>query len=1107
MRRIACLIFVSVISFFGSLGVVHAQSISSEPFFVELPVALLDAHTWSSKEERTEQIRDWLLYAAIEITDASQDDVALALYTLPPLRLSELAAAADYQNGETRWAIVGEDLVVVVPRDAEDLLVGAAVDQYRMTTTHCPHRIAVFEYGITLPSESVSLEFDGWRFGEAYFQSGRHAYYEVEVDGLSDLESFLSKGVDLTYADVSPDGILTLGGRSGGDKPLLATEDLAVICQAQQDRFHLSQDVRQQYRNLDPGLQSELLGFYGIDEDVLDSILSPPLGFSLDPFDSWTYYELMSLSPTGVSDTRWEDICEAIARGDLYGGIAETVLYWESSEDELRDLVDALEWLLLYSPDCQCPRYDGAIEGTEVAMTWYYCDLLMKLWGFDYESSTPEIIGMDAVPEIAVPSAEWGPCWDYPSTRLWLGPRWEELGHSSHELFFSSVGVRAYAASSDDTSWGEEVEPNPENRRFIAWWESHWEDIMAYEPQYRRLNQLMKWSTLISWLALEGHTALSGLVTVEADRDLGFRTWVIERRGELTCGGDLPFVDACKGECIERLVSRTYWSCGFDTAYLKGGVSPTSTEELAEMLASGLLTSDVWRNITEIRIVGRGDTSVLNGTVHAIDLSQLSIVSTPTPRLSEVYFSGDWAEWQEAESLKLQFAQGADGLRVSVDLGVASLGLFSTTHEGRRVVINHEPTPSFVAQDIVESLAQQLTSETMQLSYPLLRHISQRTDITAIYQLSDGSVLAETVAGEWIHVGEAVEGNIRSGISDKNSLVSYIFAAAVVDQAHAASLLGPDELHLNEELAERVAPHLREAESALSLSSGRIAFVRPDGMLICFPFDTDALSSQDEVQIALQLLDPSEPDIDSLQPVEEVLDVVASTLSGPLDVVFVESRTGKSAAEYRAIDQYVKLAKWRTPGSRWANLAVVYDQPSLEETVEGLQEASSPSVTSTAVLLHGCDSFSEWLDDVMRLGVTVLTEPNASIYEMVFSDPRYDYFIIVAGVSSNVPLAAHPDILSDVGSEHIAISLLVPNSWDLVSSAITYPEVELVFYMDGALRMTDAIEVAYRQIAALEVEKTLHEAAMNAWLNTLAAHSGEDLRFLLMEFFRLAAKA
>lgn len=667
--------------------------------------------------------------------------------------------------------------------------------------------------------------------------------------------------------------------------------------------------------------------------------------------------------------------------------------------------------------------------------------------------------------------------------------------------------MRIYAASSEYEGSPDEVEPNPPNSRFIAWWESHWSEIMAYEPQYERLNQLMKWSTVIAWLELKESQALAFLDKRAVDRSEGFANWLAEHRGVLRFGGELPFVDVTNGTCLQQLFSETFRCGGSEDAWLSGGVSPASSSELEEMINSGQLPSDIQEDIRSIHLSGEGRILPLSGTEYVFSLSEGAIEATPSVSLSGVAFWGDWVEVDGAEALKLSFAEQSNGYRVVVGLGDASMGRLSVTQEGQQLVVDYQPEATLIAQSIVEEIGRASTPESLQRTCPLLRQIAFRKDIRSAFELADESVLVETSGGRWIHVGESVIGSIRSGISDKQSLEPHVFAAAVVDRATAEKLLGTEAIELEEYLVREVRPQLREREAGLILVPNRAALATEAGPVLQFPFDTERLTSQDELVLAALAADPSRPGIGSLQPAADFLRLVVELSGNVVDTVFVGSTNSRAAVGFGAMDQYVKVIRWRDPKDRLAHIKVIYDQPMVGETVEGFDDALHPTASSTAILAHGCGGFTGPLESLSSTGATTLLAPTAADYAQILGNSRYDNFIVIAPRIEATPLHGQPGLLDAISSKHVAVSFLIPESWDLTSEALTRSQVELVLYSTGELRTDIMLEVAYHEVEALRTAGDLYAAAMEAWVETLRAHSEiADWETLFVEYLKVRCK-
>lgn len=179
----------------------------------------------------------------------------------------------------------------------------------------------------------------------------------------------------------------------------------------------------------------------------------------------------------------------------------------------------------------QAARYDGDLQGTEAGMVLFYTDLLAKIWALDYQRSAPQQHVADFQPMLVI---ELAPIYDeeskrLPHTRLWFGPldRGFQAADEGRKLFLARNATRIYAASSNDLKPGVEVQANAASEAFLGWWNEHYEEVARFEPEYERLNQIMKWSIVISWLNAGGHgDVLRHLQDVQVTHGRWFSDWV-----------------------------------------------------------------------------------------------------------------------------------------------------------------------------------------------------------------------------------------------------------------------------------------------------------------------------------------------------------------------------------------------------------------------------------------------------------------------------------------------------------------------------------------------------------------------------------------------------
>jgi hypothetical protein len=183
---------------------------------------------------------------------------------------------------------------------------------------------------------------------------------------------------------------------------------------------------------------------------------------------------------------------------------------------------------LLQSARFQHARYDGNLKGTEVGMVLFYTDLLAKLWALDYLESAPDkqVRGFVPLLKVSVSPIYERELKELSGTRLWFGPRESAYAKTSNALFFSRIATRVYAASSNTLQPGKEAEANAASAEFLGWWNDHYGQVAEFEPEYQRLNEIMKWSVILGWLSSKDSLGpLDFLANVRVERGNWFPQW------------------------------------------------------------------------------------------------------------------------------------------------------------------------------------------------------------------------------------------------------------------------------------------------------------------------------------------------------------------------------------------------------------------------------------------------------------------------------------------------------------------------------------------------------------------------------------------------------
>jgi peptidoglycan hydrolase-like protein with peptidoglycan-binding domain len=272
-----------------------------------------------------------------------------------------------------------------------------------------------------------------------------------------------------------------------------------------------------------------------------------------------TLQERAGLPATGVVDpATWKLLAEAAPK----------------KARELEQVAAFLE-TVMDRRNYQCARYDGDFQGTEVGMTLFYTDLVMKLWAFSNKVQAPPIEGFVPETTFDISPMYWENIEHNSETRSWLSGRLDSVTMQDNgtTLFFAPVATRIYNASSNPLYPGKEVAANYMSERFSTWWNFHYRQVADYEPQYHRLNQLMKWSAILQSLGSRSPALLARLKAPTAPRNLRFDSWW-QSRSDLKVHWKLEFLSRADEptECLARVESDAFDVTG-GVSTLSGGVS------------------------------------------------------------------------------------------------------------------------------------------------------------------------------------------------------------------------------------------------------------------------------------------------------------------------------------------------------------------------------------------------------------------------------------------------------------------------------------------------------------------------------------------------------
>jgi hypothetical protein len=526
--------------------------------------------------EQADQLRDWLLAAVVSDANLDVDSLNKVLFDLPLLRHGYLRPVANFEYGVTRSCFLPDNQVVaLVPRprpgqeaQRKDHLAHIA-DEHRKNAGYTPAAMLVFEYDLDVQRGLATVTRKDRLDGADLFKKD-YGYQQGTIASLGELKKFLAEVDDVTFSSFE-EGKLVLGGRKllGRRYRGIRLEDVAAIWQAQADADKQLEEFVEKPRRefvkrwtgvrarskeelerlqLQAKEEGEALK-KSIAQTIKEKGLVPHLGFSLDTkfdharlrahFARTIEPRLRKLLGDPALPLNEEDIRGAKAALDRDDESTLLGLLHRLTRPQVnvrarttaRALANGLfrDLSLRY----QEARYDGRLlRGTEVGMVMFYTDLLEKLWALNYAESTPrDIPDFRPATHVILSPAYARQEAEHPGTRIWFAPdeRNFQFADEKATLLFARNATRLFSASSNQLRPTDEVPPGPSSEAFDGWWNDHFEEVARYEPEYERLNQVMKWTTLVVWLngtPKGGSEALSFLRDVRVKRDLWFPQWM-----------------------------------------------------------------------------------------------------------------------------------------------------------------------------------------------------------------------------------------------------------------------------------------------------------------------------------------------------------------------------------------------------------------------------------------------------------------------------------------------------------------------------------------------------------------------------------------------------
>jgi len=560
-----------------------------------------------TRREKEDQIKDWMLFLLISESGLSEEEISKNIFDFPAIRQGYLAPVSTFEYGETRSCLINEsEIIALIPtfNDKEELLTENEIndhlahiaDNHRKNSGEIIPKIIPFYYEIDDIDEAVLITQKNPVKTADLFTS-KMGYFEKEVRNLQDMKEVMNKISDVTFVEWKARK-LKIGGRKMKSYKYrgIEVEDIAAVWQSEKK---IKQEVKAFNDYWDDKL-SELNASYSrttsnfstkaaydkdynqLNEDMSKAWIEKKIvdgsGFSLDPgydhqgllqyFKEFQSSLLLfaSFNEVEVSESKLYDVEQALRdKNEL-----PLLILMNDIQPGLHESLSEYRY--------QKSRYDGHLDGTEVGMVLFYTDLIAKLWALDYLGHTPsnQIEDFTAMLKVKISPIYEREYEEMSSTRLWFGTDDEgfQTANENNSIFFARNATRIYAASSNDLAPGEEAQPTAVSQAYLGWWNDHYEEVAKFEPEYQRLDQIMKWSLIIGWLNQNHYgVGLDFLENVKVDKSNWFPKWVEENKQLKFKNWDKvgfyePGYKGADTEAMPILYSDTY-----EGSTLSGGVS------------------------------------------------------------------------------------------------------------------------------------------------------------------------------------------------------------------------------------------------------------------------------------------------------------------------------------------------------------------------------------------------------------------------------------------------------------------------------------------------------------------------------------------------------
>lgn len=750
-----------------------------------------------SERQQKNQLLDWLLFAISSSKGLATSEIYQSLDRLPTFRYGYTKPFPNLQHGDTRSLHIGQgQIVALLPKgiskqERMDKLAQIA-DRHRKDLGTIPTSLTVFEYEINSDRQFALLTRREVLDTQKFFTKGNYGYYEAEIKNLKELWHFLERVDDITFAQVKNSN-LTVAGRQSNNRQHLGirVEDLAAIWQSGQ-KIHSAGSVF----SLEPSYDYRSLeNFLAKVEPSLRSLTS-----GNSPAITQQDIQQAKVGLAQNNEIPYLELANKLSRSNN-----PTV-----AEQGQTALVQAMRYRF------QVARYGGNLQGTEVGMLLFYTDLLAKLWALDYLSHTPErdITDFQALAPVPVSSTYAPPIKEPSGIRIGFGIRDSDFQvvNASNSLFLAPNATQVYTAAYDPLQPSASKTTTADADAFLRWWNDRYEQVLIRdEPQYERLDEIIKWGLLISWLNETNQSEVLGFLrTVTVKRNHWFPDWA------QTNSAQLKF---------------PVWN---QVNFYQQGYKDTKTEALP------ILASVTSKQMGREKIVSGGIRIRFRpryNRVPDVQPPRIPKPDIPLPNLNPVKVTGRARENVNFRSFESEFAnlkftnnfsrQGS-GFRIATNLDGTDLGSLNVARTENGFTVGWMSQDTLQEQSLVKAISQDSTNVEQALS--------KHSDVEALIKVSDDppSYLVKMQhSNRWLKVNVATEAK-----PSHNSPQGRLYRVGDFgDNSRNIILAWVDEQTVKRQLAE-----------------GRIKPIRYDPLKLEFARLADDLRNQRYDEIAKELV-------------------------------------------------------------------------------------------------------------------------------------------------------------------------------------------------------------------------------------------------------------